>query len=396
MAEEQKHQSDLTLELSGSLPEEVQKGLFDALSKASEEIHPDRLSTVRNTIRSGNLLSYDRDWAPFAYLYFGANFAKSYLATRQLAWSPNDPVTVLDLGCGGGASTLGALAALRRGHPTIEVAEVVGIDRSPEQLALFREVLSPWIRRHFPSTGISLIERDLLDVLRRQTPRFRDCLTVLSYVMPELSAAERRELPSLLQEKLDGSSSETVIIESNPNGRGVIVERLSGDRFVAPYDEVRLDLSLLEILGSGIKPKFATNDQGYALLRAYFAAWQKHDTVALRDAFDPDATYTILGSKTLEGIEEIVAYWNRNAETQRGVSWALDAWAHRGESIVASWTAEFQRIDRNEYRKLSGLLWIKMRDGRIAKFTEAYRQDIGPLRHGSRMVTEVAQRSPSN
>ena len=370
----------LTMRLAGSLPASVEAGLAETLKGASASaLAPQRIVELHRSVHSGAVPDYSRDWAAFSFLYYGANFAKAYLAARHLDLGRCcRPLRILDLGCGGGASTVGALAALSDSQwHTGRVASITGVDRSAEQLAVFDKSASPWIRTCFPSAVLDLRREDIFQFLRRHDSDLD--LAIVSYVTPELSASDNVHLRELLRRIVAAGSGEALIIDNDPLERGITVERHDGLRYLVPVDEIDLNFPILDEPGVEVQPKYAFGRDERQLLSAYFRAWENHDEDEVRRIFATDATYEIVGVQTFRGIEEIASYWREIGETQCSVNaHIIRSWI-QSNSIVASWAADFERVDRREHRHLYGLLYLRLHEGRIASLVEVYRQQIFPL-----------------
>lgn len=359
----------------GTLPHLLGAGLLHELSNTPEDLlRPRCVSQLRNTIRQHDVPKYERDWASFAYLYFGANFIKSYLAVQQICWPDNQsPVRLLDLGCGGGASTAGALLALSQ-HA--DVSEIIAVDCCKQQVELARKVVSPWITAEFSGKNFEVVHEDLFALLRSRD--WDNTLAIASYVTPELSSAEFKSLRPLMRQQLK-DSSEALIVESHPAQHGLLLELLNGKRSIVSYDRIEMDLSFLNALNLTEKPKFAARTDVTTILESYFRAWEAYDIEEISRIFRPDAVYEIIGSKTLNGIAEIVEYWRQNATRQRGVECKLLRLKACGDLAVAAWRADFERVDLSQRRTLHGLLEIQLIEGRIAFLREAFSQDIESL-----------------
>ena len=152
----------VSLTMYGSLPPSVERALRELLlPEVSGSLSSQSLRSLRARARARTKIDYTSDWAAFTYLYFAANLAKSYLAVRSIdpADLPSE-IHLADLGCGGGASTLGALIALRESVPE-RIRSLRAVDSSSEQLAVFRHCVQPWIEAHLPQVGIAISKADV-------------------------------------------------------------------------------------------------------------------------------------------------------------------------------------------------------------------------------------------
>ena len=110
----------------------------------------------------------------------------------------------------------------------------------------------------------------------------------------------------------------------------------------------------------------------------YFDAWRRHDTALLREIFAPDATYFIRDKRTLTGIEEIVAYWERNRARQSGLT--IYPWVDCGELAPEGsciFCVSFTDAEVGVPQLIYGILRLIVRDGRIVRLEEAYKRNDG-------------------
>lgn len=93
----------------------------------------------------------------------------------------------------------------------------------------------------------------------------------------------------------------------------------------------------------------------------------------VREIFAESATYSINGKKTLSGLDEIVAYWERNQRRQRNIkifpSVHLDTIASNPSCVFC---AKFADIEENEIQTIYGHLNIQINDRKITSLTEIY------------------------
>jgi hypothetical protein len=131
-------------ELPRHLPWHLASALRDVLIRAPAELlNPNIVSELRSIIRARQIPNYERHWAAFAYLYYHENFQKAYLAAHYfLSRSFDRVLRIIDLGCGGGASTAGVICALQAigPHPPL-IEKTIGVDTSPSQLELFHWIV---------------------------------------------------------------------------------------------------------------------------------------------------------------------------------------------------------------------------------------------------------------
>jgi hypothetical protein len=370
--------TSLTVQLLNFLPASVQESLSRNLRAVGPRLLSD--ATVRElkmAIRANSVPAYDRDWAPFAYLYYGANAAKAYLAGRHINWSAFPAtIEIVDLGCGGGSSIVGLLAALKveRAHGAPDVSRVVVVDKCNSQLELFRDVAEPWIKTAFPHAQIVRLQQDALDFVNGRLAK--EDLVLASYLMSELDAEQAVQFRLGLRVHARSNPLAAFIIESDLRGRGLSVEHLDGTQNVLPYDNIEMELGCLQELGLKEPPKFSQWSISSRLLMDYFDAWRTHSCEIIERIFAEDAVYEILGNTTLSGRTAIIEYWNRNSAKQRFVRCWIVRSARSADTIAAEWRAEFDQTTVNEHRSLHGFLWLHVIDGQIERLTELYDQRI--------------------
>lgn len=365
------------IEVFGALPCAIESRLTDALRKVQRPLlNSTRLQETREAVRLRQVPNYELDWASFSYLYYGANFAKSYIVARTaLMPQGGKKLHIVDLGCGGGASTVGIISALER-DTSLEgrvIGKMTVVDRSPHQLALFEQVASPWIRQEFPEMELDIRQNDIFNFLEDKS--WGADLVILSYVTCEFSEEDNHKLRQLLRKRTSEQSMQVWIIETDIQKQGVSVELLTGRCFTVPYDKIFLSFRCLESLDFSIKPKFS-NSTNSDLLHQYFDAWKTHDTNAIRNIFSVTATYDIVGRKVLHGVDEIAAYWDRNKLNQRNVECGVHRIIVTKGGLTAVWWAKFERVDYGELRQLEGMMSITIDNGQITSLVEAYTQTI--------------------
>lgn len=369
------------VEVVASLPLSIEKNLYNLLLSVPEEyVSSDRLKRVKETLKARQLLDYDVDWAGFTYLYYGANYVKAYLAWQSSRFLiPNSGVRIVDLGCGGGASTIGVLSALMSNevNSKLDISNVVAVDRCGVQLDAFTKVARPWVDQNYPKARVDVVQQDIFDFLEEDS--LDADVIILSYVMAELNDKQSEELWRLLEMKAKAKTCEVIVIESDSFGRGVTVERLDRKPFLVRYDSIKLKLPLLRSLQLQYAPKFTDDEVSKDLVRKYFDAWVTHDAQVIREIFSEDATYEILGSKTLRGIDEIEKYWVHNSRTQRNVKCGPISQKKIDGGVGVIWSADFERVDCGESRRLDGMLWLILKSGKISKLSEAYSQKISSI-----------------
>jgi SAM-dependent methyltransferase len=365
---------------SHRLPRELAQALLSVLRQAPEGFLVDSLlNEVRSRISAREIVDYRRAWAAFSYLYFGANFAKAYLATLHLLRRPVvHPIELVDLGCGSGAATAGVVACLRDYGSDFNLSRVVAIDLSKDQLRLFGSTTGVWLHNCWPKLQIDLKQMNLIDYLQGHADLGKQTV-IASYVMTELSEPDKIRFRNFIRA---ARPIDSLIIESAPGIRGLRVERPDGSTNLITYDSLEVDLSFLDELGvTSVQPhlamqKFSEKTEEYQLLQRYINSWENHDVGEIRKIFHRDAVYEILGGKVLHGRGEIEDYWQRNKANQSDLTLQFFDCSCAPGQVTVNWNARFYRLDKRAIYKLSGIMRLTISDGYIHRLTEAYTKNV--------------------
>jgi len=228
------------------LPDRLYQRMTDVLR--ASELRLDQVESVRAAISRGDVPDYVTAAAAFAYLYFGANFAKTYRAVVDVVANRDfqRPIRILDLGSGHGASLAGAVAALTDHH--LRVEQVVAVDHSPSQLSLLRQGVQNWLEDDHPDTRIDVRQSDV-----RELVRFSEGfdLIVASYLLCEMSDAEAFE--ATLRSHRRFLRAEIVTIDSDQDGRPVW--RSNDRRGAFDHRQLQIDLTRIAVPNLG-EPKY--------------------------------------------------------------------------------------------------------------------------------------------
>jgi SAM-dependent methyltransferase len=228
------------------LPERLYRRMTHVLR--TSELRPEQVESVRAAISRGVVPDYVTAAAAFAYLYFGANFAKTYRAVADVIANRDfqRPIRILDLGSGHGASLAGAVAALTDHH--LRVEQVVAIDHCSEQLSLLRQGVQNWLEDDYPGTRIDVRQSDVREVARLSEGVD---LIVASYLLCEMSdgvafEATLRSHPRFLR-------AEIVAIDSDEEGHPVW--RSNARRGTFDRRQLQIDLTRIADRNLG-EPKY--------------------------------------------------------------------------------------------------------------------------------------------
>lgn len=362
------------IDISGELPHFLDSRIA-ALLRAQDinSLNNGSIQSLKEKIAARESPNYSSDWAAFTYLYFSANFLKTYLAILSAASGVTGKrLKILDLGCGGGASTAACASAFS--YLGNELIEVVAIDKSFEQLHVFKEVAYPWIVELSGHTRVKIIQDDIVNYLATRHEQFD--FVILSYVTRETNNYEEVLLRKNLLQRHVELGTKSIIIDSDMHHRGITVEMIGEAPYLLPYSQVSFRAPFVEMMGFNAPPKFTKDLTADNVIRQYFEAWRTHDIELLREVFDPSCLYVINNKRILRGIEEIQAYWLHNASRQRNVHSTFEFLDRSTSNATFQWHAEFDRIDTNDHRILEGQMYTEFRDGIISFLFETYSQQV--------------------
>lgn len=230
-----------------SLPEQLSRHVAQALRKTSLRLTD--VDEMRAIIGRNAVPDYASSAEAFTYLYFGANFAKSYRAVTTILRERRfaEPLRILDLGCGAGASLGGAIAACKDADVPVERA--VGLDQSPAQLRLFNDSVGLWLNREYPHIYTRQICADVWSI--GQLPGEWD-LIVASYLLCELNDSA---FGQFLVTQAVRSDAEVLTIDSDAHGSPIWSSTTVGER---RFDRTQLSIDVANIASLGLgEPKYS-------------------------------------------------------------------------------------------------------------------------------------------
>lgn len=134
---------------SPTMPSDLAHGLYLALkeAKSSGLLSEDSLEEAQDIIKytRGRGWDWNRHWAAHAYLSWTQNFVKAYQCGMIWADINKDKMgrflSILDLGCGSGASMAGLCLALR---DKVDRIFIHGVDNSRSMLTLCEKTFKEW------------------------------------------------------------------------------------------------------------------------------------------------------------------------------------------------------------------------------------------------------------
>jgi hypothetical protein len=300
------------------------------------------VEAVRSRIKHDQPLDYDKMANAFAVAFLGPNFWKAVSAL--CATQPPSPRRVVDLGAGGAASGLAALAyAAAKGSESVSIEFV---DCSSSQLqaskAAFEESLPALRDLHIAP---NFVQQDAVDWVKGQ--RHWADLAIASHLFAELPT-RACELASLFANSV-APDGELLIIERPDDdvadlvAAGATRAALPVDRHMAkasvPLEHHRNGQWGLQWISVG-QPHITWLP---SLVRSYFEAWRNRDPELLSTVFTADAIYS---EKPLQapfvGLEAIRRYWTETVTQQRDITATPTAIAYYGHRAIAEWSSEFR------------------------------------------------------
>lgn len=363
-----------SIDVSGRLPESLDLALASHLSPhLGTSLTGASAAALRESIKTRVPPNYESEWAAFNYLYFSANFLKTNLAARSsVSLLPQRRLKVLDLGCGGGSSTAGFVTGLLEAG--FGICQVAAVDSSSTQLDVFRAVTYPWLQSWHDDVQVDLIDADMVAFAESDTRTFD--IVLLSYSLRELTPDAQAELRRHLLRRSSDQGSLVVIVESDPQSRGVELEFVGRGRSLAPYDTVTFHCPALEDLGIEVLPKFSKPCSS-EIFDQYIKCWKSHNLQLLESLFVKNCRYEINGETVLVGLDSLRTYWAHNALRQRNVEVTYSTLSVSRDHILIEWKATFDRIDTRDRRFLGGIMSLELVHDKISTLREYYVQRKG-------------------
>lgn len=230
---------------SSSMPSDLAHGLYLALKEAKPNglLSEDCLEEAQEIVKytRGKGWDWNRHWAAHAYLSWTQNFHKAHQCALIWAKMNKDKLSkrlsILDLGCGSGASMAGICLALRDKCDSIVVH---GVDSSRPMLTLCEKTFKEWA--DFTPNIKATLELADADMYIGQSLNNWD-IVMASY----LFCAAKKLNPN------DFHHKSMIVIDLPDAGFSKI--SICGKNYRLAYDPYRsLDVGFLEKLGLGIKP----------------------------------------------------------------------------------------------------------------------------------------------
>ena len=232
------------------------------------------VAELRDTIGRRCVPDYERHAASFAYSYFTANYAKmaavvwgSVRTGDPLLASVRD-IYLWDLGCGSGASTVGAAAALIRFSMLADIAIRIRVrvcDVARPQLTAFARVSCAWLLRQPAVTSVETCCSDVFEHIASTTlPKDALVFVVSGYLLCELDQRGRGKLLSRLHELRPRGSIRFMIVDADDE-EGSVIRDIHGETARFAYPSRGLDVRQLQSIGLSAPPKFGPGRLSEAL-----------------------------------------------------------------------------------------------------------------------------------
>src|ERR1044071_387132 len=203
-----------------ALPPRLADALYDELRTVKHLLKTEELNRFRENVRRGYVPNYDEEWAAFSYLYFGVNYLKTFFALKHLPTPNSGELRLLDLGCGAGASTAGAVTALGSwlSIPGRHL-KITAVDRNRNQLMVYKRLLRDWIDS-LENVAFETHLSDALDFL--DSSEFRWDAVLCSYILEEQSTRKREALIEKLKLFAERGADIMVMGSSQASGSAVV------------------------------------------------------------------------------------------------------------------------------------------------------------------------------
>lgn len=193
----------------------------------------DLVILLKNTISLAHSIDYSVHAYSFLYLFFSANYYKTRFSLSRGVEQKKymNPIRVLDLGCGSGASTLAIIDWYGSMHGPMPAILIDAVDISPMQIDLHRKVFE----RHVLGDNIG-IDRHILDaIIYISHCKTKYDLIIDSHFLCELSAQQKLNIIDMLPSALQ-SDGVFLVIEQTQSG--VHDELNSAEKFILRYHDV--------------------------------------------------------------------------------------------------------------------------------------------------------------
>lgn len=170
---------------------------------------------VKARARRGLSMDYRKHWVAFAKLYFVQNYWKCYRAAAKMPCraAPRHRLRILDLGCGGGSSSAGVIAALTRRFDLPGI-DILAIDSSMEQVTLYEKICLEWLREK-SSISCTLKHRDAFALFDSDDSQWD--LIIASYLFCEMRPEQHRNLLRQIHLRLSQRNGCAIIIRPDSN-----------------------------------------------------------------------------------------------------------------------------------------------------------------------------------
>ena len=236
------------------LPSSVERSLRVLLeTELDHSLSTASVQRVSGTIQHQGGLDYEQDWAPFAYMYFGANFLKTAFAADDGIKVPqSQALRILDLGCGAGAASVGLVSIIEQASAVRSVA-ITAVDISRAQLTAYNRIVGPWLPIQFKKSDVQCVQADVSTFLAEEGDWD---IVLLSYLLCELDerlridVSHRLEVGSLFRESM------IVVVDQDSSGEPFYWTRMRGRRLINQKG-LYVDQAFLKSLGIGVCPAYA-------------------------------------------------------------------------------------------------------------------------------------------
>jgi SAM-dependent methyltransferase len=337
---------------------EIVKAVKEVLSKKGASSESERES-LRECMRTGQVIDFDRSALTFAHTYWERNFWKAaYFFSREYV-NPSllakhvshleVPLQFVVLGAGSAADTVACLAWLDQAKPLQKVV-VTLIEKSRAQLSLAREIVQAATRC---LSQISCEVRYVHARLSEWQPATNSVdLILLSHVLTEVP----QEAEALVQKTVSAlrPRGDVLLIERERdpiwqrtraqlalNGITTHDVGLSADKF--PEFAQNLLPSEMDMTPSYVRGSVPENKRLLELVRGYFQAWIHQTSDTIPEIFTPHALYDEKPGiePVLRGVDRIRTYWDKHPGQQRNIHLTVQNIAYSDTVGVCSFTGDF-------------------------------------------------------
>ncbi len=341
------------------------------------ESGPKRMRVLVDKIKGALRPDYAVEAEAFAATYQMVNYWKVLKSLRVAR--VNAPRTIVDVGCGSGASASAAVSYALATDSSLSSICVYLVDQSEEQLELAVACLHH-VQRAVPGVEIEVRPIQMTvpsPGLSAQVSDGAD-LVVCAHVLTESDSA-RAVVAAAYELVSPAGALLTVERREDPVWEDIeawcrpkLVDQPSGGANTPILEHIVLGTRSWRT--RWIVVRAAAASPSIQLLQKYFAAWESRDVDALPDIFAPEAIYREKPHvPALVGLHAIERYWREVVGEQRDMTFRFRRVAQIANGAIVEWESHF--VDASASNHLAGMMTIELNSerDRIVELREYFR-----------------------